>query len=213
MKQFIKNILRKRKTKQLSKVVSLKGTHYDEKLFLLSSGIGLVDGSTKEDIILEDHVWMWGTLSSQSGGKIIMHEYSKIGGGSKINAVERVEIGAYTAIAENTIISDNNNHLVSPEYRKFMRTDSTLDSRLWKHSTHAPVKIGENCWIGRNVSIMKGVTIGDNSVVAANSVVTKDVPANCIVAGNPAKVVKTDITDIPAPTSCKSFNNYVLSKK
>lgn len=50
--------------------------------------------------------------------------------------------------------------------------------------------IGENCWIGANVRICKGVTIGDNSVVAACSVVTKDVPANCIVAGNPAKVVK-----------------------
>ena len=44
--------------------------------------------------------------------------------------------------------------------------------------------IGENCWIGANVRICKGVTIGDNSVVAACSVVTKDVPANCIVAGN-----------------------------
>ncbi len=198
--------------KQLSEVVHLTGTHYDEKLFLLSSGINLIDGSKKEDIILEDHVWMWGILSSQSGGKIIMREYSKIGGGSIINAVERVEIGAYTAIAENVVISDNNNHPVSPDYRKFMRTDHTMDSRLWKHSAHAPVKIGENCWIGRNVSIMKGVTIGDNSVVAANSVVTKDVPANCIAAGNPAKVVKTNITDIPVPTSCEAFNKFINSK-
>lgn len=48
-------------------------------------------------------------------------------------------------------------------------------------------------WIGEYVRICKGVTIGDGSVVAANAVVTKDVPPNSIVAGNPAKVVKTDI--------------------
>ena len=53
--------------------------------------------------------------------------------------------------------------------------------------------IGDDCWIGTNVRICKGVTIGDNSIVAACSVVTKDVPANCIVAGNPAKIVKTGI--------------------
>ena len=71
-----------------------------------------------------------------------------------------------------------------------MRINGDDESRYWKHSAHAPVIIGENCWIGRNVSIMKGVTIGDNCVIAANSVVTKSIPANCIAAGNPAKVVK-----------------------
>ena len=65
--------------------------------------------------------------------------------------------------------------------------------RMWKHSANAPIIIGENCWIGTNVRICKGVTIGDNSVIAACSVVTKDVPANCIVAGNPAKIVKSNI--------------------
>ena len=52
-------------------------------------------------------------------------------------------------------------------------------------------------WIGRNSIISKGVTIGENSIVAAGSVVTKDVPPNCIVGGNPAKVVKTDIDKEP----------------
>ncbi len=54
-----------------------------------------------------------------------------------------------------------------------------------------PISIGENCWIGSGAVILKGVTIGRNSVVAINSVVTKSVPENCVVAGNPAKVVKT----------------------
>jgi maltose O-acetyltransferase len=54
----------------------------------------------------------------------------------------------------------------------------------------APVVIGDNVWIGHDVSIMKGVTIGDNAILASGSVVTKDVSANVIVAGNPASMVK-----------------------
>lgn len=53
-----------------------------------------------------------------------------------------------------------------------------------------PVTIGNNVWIGGSVSIIGGVTIGDNAVVAAGSVVIRDVPANTLVAGNPARVVR-----------------------
>lgn len=60
----------------------------------------------------------------------------------------------------------------------------------------AKTVIGSYCFIGCGSIIMPNVTIGDHSVVAAGSVVTKDVPANCIVAGNPAKVIKTGIDTI-----------------
>ncbi len=53
-----------------------------------------------------------------------------------------------------------------------------------------PVIIGDNVWIGMNAIILKGVTIGDNSIIAAGAVVTKDVPPNTVVAGNPARFVK-----------------------
>lgn len=49
----------------------------------------------------------------------------------------------------------------------------------------------------RFARIYKGVTIGDNSIIAANTVVTKDIPKNCIVAGNPGRIVKTDIDKLP----------------
>ena len=59
-----------------------------------------------------------------------------------------------------------------------------------------PVHIGRNAWLGDGSTVLKGVTIGENSVVAARAVVTRDVPANVVVAGNPAKVVKQlDETD------------------
>ena len=50
--------------------------------------------------------------------------------------------------------------------------------------------IGDNVWLGDHCVILKGVTIGENSVVGANAVVSRDVPANVVVAGNPARVVK-----------------------
>jgi maltose O-acetyltransferase len=53
-----------------------------------------------------------------------------------------------------------------------------------------PVYIGKNVWITSRCTILGGVTIGDNSVIGAGSVVTKDIPANCFAAGNPAKPVK-----------------------
>lgn len=53
-----------------------------------------------------------------------------------------------------------------------------------------PIRIGNNVWIAANVTVLPGVAIGDNAVVGAGSVVTKDVPENVVVAGNPAKIIK-----------------------
>jgi acetyltransferase-like isoleucine patch superfamily enzyme len=57
------------------------------------------------------------------------------------------------------------------------------------------VHIGDNVWIGRSAIILPGVTIGDNAVVAAGAVVTKDVEEATLVAGNPARVVRTLVVD------------------
>ena len=54
-----------------------------------------------------------------------------------------------------------------------------------------PVTIGNDVWIGGNVTILPGVTIGDNCTIGAGSVVTRDIPANSIAAGNPAKIIRT----------------------
>lgn len=183
--------------KNLMTNATIQGNHIE---FGVSSQVALLDGARKENVILKEGCWPLGSIAVQSNGVFIMHEHSKIEHSTQIKCVNRIEIGPYSAVAEGTVICDNNNHPISPSYRKKMRlTPVGHQMRTWKYSSSAPIIIGENCWIGSHVRICKGVTIGDNSVVAACSVVTKDVPANCIVAGNPAKVVKTDIDKIPEP--------------
>lgn len=192
--RIIKYLYRHYVSYRLRKKVKLEGSGHK---FNSHSRISYDDGAKKGQIVLKDHVDMYGTLVASNDGQIIMGEYSKIGTGSKLLAVNKIIIGKYTGIAENTTIVDNNNHPINPEYRKRMRvTPHGSDMRKWKHSVSSPIIIGENVWIGSNVRICKGVTIGDNSVIAACSVVTKDVPANAIAAGNPAKIVKTDIDKI-----------------
>lgn len=68
------------------------------------------------------------------------------------------------------------------------------DSRNSGYEYGMDVTIGNNVWIGGSVSIMPGVTIGDNTVIGSGSVVTKDIPANVIAAGNPCKVIR-EITE------------------
>lgn len=69
------------------------------------------------------------------------------------------------------------NHGLAPEERPFTRP--------------APITLGKNVWVGSNATILQGVTIGDNSVIAAGAVVTRDVPANVVAGGVPAKVIRS----------------------
>jgi maltose O-acetyltransferase len=166
--------------------------------FGYSSSIILSNGSKKGDIVIHNRGRMYATLVSKFGGKIFFEENVKIGHGSIVACISSISIGRGTAIAHNVVIIDNNNHPTHPEDRKIMY-NSHWDSPLrnWNYSSSAPIIIGENVWVGTGSRLHKGIAIGDNSIIAANAMVTKDVPANCIVAGNPARVVKEDIQNEP----------------
>ncbi len=212
MFKIITVIKKRRAKRRVIKNVTLQGGNYS---YGTHSNVMLLDGSIKSDIILGDKVTIWGTLLSQNHGKIILGDYAHIGNTVQVMCVNKIIIGKYAVIADESIISDNNNHPVMPEYRLAMtQTPHGSEMKKQKYSDCKPIIIGENVWIGRRVIINKGVTIGDNSVVAACSVVTKDVPANCIVAGNPAKIVKTDIDKLPLPQLAQdALSNFYQQKK
>jgi maltose O-acetyltransferase len=192
--KIIKKILTIRRSRLIKKNATLIGKGH---WFLQSSNASLNYGSTKEDIVIGPNVWLWGSLESQSKGKIIIEENVKIGENSLIGAVEYVKVGKDTVISTNVTIMDNNNHPINPDDRLFFRHLRETPYRGWKYSVSKPIIIGKNVWIGTNVRINKGVNIGDNSVIAAHAVVTKDVPSNSIAAGNPARIVRTDIEKEP----------------
>lgn len=103
-----------------------------------------------------------------------------------ISALRGVRIGNNVLIASKVFITD----LAHGSYTGD-GNDSLPDSVVKDRPLSAkPVVIGDNVWIGELCSVLPGVTIGENSVIGANSVVTKPIPANCIAAGNPARVIK-----------------------
>lgn len=151
-------------------------------------------GANKNNITLDYKSRIYGTLSVEHNGKISVGKYSQLGAGSVVRAVNEVRIGDLTAISTNVIISDNNTHSVNPADRIILqKTPEGSKLRSWVYSENAPIVIGNNCWVGENARICKGVIIGDGAVIAANAVVTKNVPSNSIAAGNPASIVKTNI--------------------
>lgn len=165
-----------------------------QSIIYYTSSINIVRGSKRENVQIDDLARLYGSIVSFGNGKVRIGAYSALGANSLIRSVNSVEIGTHTAISTNVIIQDNNSHPVNPKDRiKMMETPAGDVSRGWNFSDSAPIKIGNNCWIGENSRICKGVTIGNGAIVAANAVVTHNIPDNCIVAGNPGKIVKTNI--------------------
>lgn len=103
--------------------------------------------------------------------------------GLNMSVFESVTIGEKVYISENVTIRDSDDH----------RLTSWEESEVQTKGMTAPITIEDNVWIGMNATILKGVTIGTGSVVAAGAIVTKDVPPHCLVAGVPAKVIRTNI--------------------
>lgn len=114
------------------------------------------------------------------GKNITIGDNVFINAGCKFQDQGGVYIGDETFIGHNVVLATLD-HDIDPEKRHML------------HS--APIRIGKRVWIGSNAVITKGVTIGDNSVIAAGAVVTKDIPANVVAGGLPAKVLKEIISE------------------
>ncbi len=183
--------LRKRAYHQVQCNSTLIGDVHD---FATTGNVVLCWGSTKNDVFIDEHADIYGQIISYNHGTVKIGKWVNIGFRTKIDCVNRIEIGDNTTISYDVTIIDNNSHPINPADREFMSyTKHGSLERQPMFSISSPIIIGNNCWIGTQVRIQKGVTIGDNSIIAANSVVTKSIPHNCIAAGIPAKIVKTNI--------------------
>lgn len=141
-------------------------THYHSWIWIMDRGRINVEGNFTLFEGASIHIHKGGILTLEGG---YMSE------NASIVCENNIRIGHGCAIAPGVVIRDCDSHEIvgSP--------------------TSKPITIGAHVWIGTNAIILKGVTIGSGAVVAAGAIVTKDVPANCVVAGNPAKIVKSNI--------------------
>lgn len=93
--------------------------------------------------------------------------------GVSIGCFKKIVIGNNVKVGANVLITDSDWHLDDPRV-----------------SEPKPILIKDNVWLGYGVVVMKGVTIGENTIIGINSVVTKDLPANVVAAGNPCRILK-----------------------
>ncbi len=118
---------------------------------------------------------MFPPFYTDCGKNITIGKNVFINAGCKFQDQGGITIGDGSLIGHNAVLATLN-HDVNPEKRGNLKP--------------APIIIGKNVWIGANVTVLPGVTIGDGAIIAAGAVVTKDVAANTIVGGVPAKLIK-----------------------
>ena len=125
------------------------------------------------------------------GGKIEIGEWCYVGEGSRIWSADSIRIGDRVLISHNVNIFDSNTHPISASLRHKQFRDILTSGHPSSIRLSANKVILENdVWVGAGANILRGVTIGSQSIVAIGSVVTKNVPPNVIVAGNPARIIR-----------------------
>lgn len=124
-----------------------------------------------KDVVLYDRV------SMVMPHKVSLDDHTHIGTCVHIRGGGRVIIGKWCQIANHAIIITGSH--------------STEHALYYGNIVFADVILGNNVWVGSNAIILPGVTIGDNAIIAAGAVVTRDIPANAVAAGSPARIIRT----------------------
>ena len=194
--KLYKYYLRKRRTRLLKGKVDIHPS-----AILLDSAY--FDYRTEEEskriFIDEESMIGCNFIFESDSGVIKIGKRTFINAGTNIISINEIEIGDDVTIGWNIYIYDHDSHSLDYRFRKddierqredFYANRNFIFSKDWPTVKSAPVKICNKVWIGFNAIILKGVTIGEGAIVAAGAVVTKDVPAWTVVAGNPATIVK-----------------------
>ena len=126
--------------------------------------------------------WVWighGTKIRCHEGEVRIGDKTVMGQECTISAYQHVSIGEQCIIADRVMMIDFDHNVA--EVERPIRVQG-----IYKRD----VRVGNNVWIGYGAQILRGVSVGDNAIVGASAVVTKDVPANAVVAGAPARVIR-----------------------
>jgi acetyltransferase-like isoleucine patch superfamily enzyme len=126
--------------------------------------------------------WSWvgrGTKIRCHEGEVRIGAKTVMGEECTISAYQHVSIGEQCIVADRVMLIDFDHNVA--EVERPIRLQG-----IYKRD----VRVGNNVWIGYGSQILRGVTVGDNSIIGASAVVTKDVPANAVVAGAPARIVR-----------------------
>lgn len=156
---------------------SFFGPGYD---FLSVKMRGIVLG---DNVLIGRNAWIE-LAGDDKNAKVEIGDGTNIGRGVMISSAKNISVGKKCLISYNVSMLDHDHCFVS--------NVSPMDSGITDPSA---IKIGDNCFIGAHSFILKGVHLGEHCVVGANSVVTKSFPDNSIVAGSPARQIKTNALD------------------
>lgn len=146
---------------------AIEGTDYAAQYEQLKRMLGYVG----------ERVWIAKTFNCDCGKNIYVGSDFTGNHNLTILDIREVRIGDHVMVGPHTLITTVSHPLSARERREY-------------HAWAKPVTIGNDVWIGGNVTILPGVTIGDNAVIGAGSVVTEDIPANSLAVGAPARVVR-----------------------
>lgn len=146
---------------------AIDGTDYEAQYRQLQAMLGAVG----------ERVWIAKTFNCDCGKNIFIGNDFTGNHNLTILDIGEVHIGDHVMIGPHTLITTVSHPLAAAERRAY-------------HAWAKPVTIGDDVWIGGNVTILPGVTIGDRAVIGAGAVVTGDIPADCVAAGVPARVIK-----------------------
>jgi carbonic anhydrase/acetyltransferase-like protein (isoleucine patch superfamily) len=182
LKNFTFNLIAPNLSKFLKKEVAFLGAYPSCNQRTIFSGLGnIIIGKKCSFGYKQGGFHRGGSVEIQPKFK---HSKIRIGNNVSVNnnvficAANSIEIGDSTLIGQNVTIMDFEAHGIAPDKRNQL-------------GEIGMITIGKNVWIGNNVIILKNTTIGENSIVAAGAVVSGDFPANVIVGGIPAKIIKT----------------------
>lgn len=154
----------------------------------------IADGETRMDILRQmlggigKHSSIDLNFTCQCGKHIFIGEKTIINMNCTFLDENIIRIGNNVLIAPNVQLYTAT-HPIAPQERFIEDWDET-SGELFFRTCALPITIGDYVWIGGGSIVLPGITIGDNSIIGAGSVVTKPVPANCVAAGNPCRVIR-----------------------